>query len=150
MRSGSSRSAERRPGHGRASADPATSAALQRIERLAYLLDARYRLPGTRFRFGLDGIVGLIPGIGDVATSAISAYIVYEGWRLGAPRRVLARMLGNLGFDAVVGAVPVIGDLIDVGYKANLRNVQLLQRHLSAHADERGRAPAGAAASSRS
>ena len=135
MRSGSLHGAEPRAGARSARrADGGQQAALQRLERLAHLLDARYGLPGTRFRFGLDGIVGLIPGIGDVATSAVSAYIVYEAWRLGTPRGTLARMLGNLGFDAVVGAVPVIGDLFDMGYKANLRNVRLLQRHLDAHA----------------
>jgi Domain of unknown function (DUF4112) len=122
------------PRHRRAAAariDPQSRAALQRIERLAYWLDERYRLPGTRFRFGLDGIIGLVPGIGDAATSALSGYIVYEAWRLGAPHRVLARMLANLGFDALVGLVPVVGDLLDVGYKANRRNLRLLRRHLT-------------------
>ena len=107
------------------------------------MLDARYRLPGTRFRFGWDGIVGLVPGLGDLATSALSAYIVYEAWRLGTPRTTLARMLGNLGFDGLVGLVPVVGDLFDMGYKANLRNVRLLHRHLSAH-DAGERTPAAA------
>ncbi len=152
MRSGSSRGAEPRRGPASAPpADPRTRVALHRLERLAYLLDARYRLPGTRFRFGWDGIVGLVPGIGDVATSALSAYIVYEAWRLGTPRGTLARMLGNLGFDGLVGAVPILGDLFDIGYKANLRNVRLLHRHLSAHAAGQG-VPAAArpAASARS
>jgi hypothetical protein len=111
--------------------DAQVRAALRRVEQLAYWLDDRYRLPGTRFRVGLDGIVGLIPGVGDAVTSTLTAYIIYEAWRLGVPTSMLARMLANLGIDTVVGIVPVVGDLLDIGFKANRRNLRLLHRHLS-------------------
>jgi hypothetical protein len=111
--------------------DAQVRAALRRVEQLAYWLDDRYRLPGTRFRVGLDGIVGLIPGVGDAVTSTLTAYIIYEAWRLGVPSSMLARMLANLGIDTVVGIVPVVGDLLDIGFKANRRNLRLLHRHLS-------------------
>ena len=111
--------------------DAQVRAALRRVEQLAYWLDDRYQLPGTRFRIGLDGIVGLIPGVGDAVTSTLTAYIIYEAWRLGVPTSMLARMLANLGIDTVVGIVPVVGDLLDIGFKANRRNLRLLHRHLS-------------------
>jgi len=111
--------------------DAQVRAALRRVEQLAYWLDDRYRLPGTRFRIGLDGLVGLIPGVGDAVTSTLTAYIIYEAWRLGVPSSMLARMLANLGIDTVVGIVPVVGDLLDIGFKANRRNLRLLHRHLS-------------------
>ena len=115
--------------------------ALRRIERLAFWLDDRYRLPGTRFRLGLDGIVGLIPGIGDAVTSALTGYLIFEAWRLGVPRSTLGRMLANLGVDTVIGAIPVLGDLFDIGYKANRRNVRLLHRHLAERAAIKGAGP---------
>jgi hypothetical protein len=108
----------------------ADEAAIRRLEQLAHWLDDRYRLPGTGIRVGLDGIIGLIPGIGDTATGLLSAYIIYEAWRLGVPRSVLAGMLGNFGIDFVIGAVPVVGDIFDIGWKANRRNVRMLLRHL--------------------
>ena len=111
--------------------DARAQAALRRVERLAYWLDDRYRVPGTRFRVGFDGIIGLIPGVGDAVTSTLTAYIIYEAWRLGVPTSTLARMLANLGIDGVVGIVPVVGDLLDIGYKANRRNLKLLHRHLA-------------------
>jgi hypothetical protein len=114
-------------------------ATLERLERLAYWLDDRFRVPGTRFRVGLDGLVGLVPGVGDVVTNALTAYIVYQAWRLGIPRRVLLRMLGNLGIDTLVGIVPVAGDLLDLGFKANRRNVRLLRQHLSERLDQERR-----------
>jgi hypothetical protein len=113
--------------------DAEFQAALRRVERLAYWLDDRYQLPGTRFRIGLDGIVGLIPGVGDAITSTLTAYIIYESWRMGIPTSTLGRMLANLGIDSVVGIVPVVGDLLDIGYKANRRNLRLLHRHLTEH-----------------
>jgi hypothetical protein len=118
-------------------------ATLDRLERLAYWLDDRFRVPGTGFRVGLDGLVGLVPGVGDLVTNALTAYIVYQAWRLGIPRRVLLRMLANLGIDTLVGIVPVAGDLLDLGFKANRRNVRLLRRHLRERLDqERGVADA--------
>lgn len=106
-------------------------ARIRRLERLAGLLDDRFRIPGTRFRFGWDGIIGLLPGIGDAAGAACATYIIAEAARLGAPRRVILRMLANMGVDAVLGLIPLVGDLFDAGYKANRRNVDLLLRHLS-------------------
>jgi Domain of unknown function (DUF4112) len=111
----------------RGGADEAT---VRRLERLAHWLDDRYRLPGTGIRVGLDGIIGLIPGIGDAASGLLSAYIIYEARRLGVPNSVLAGMLGNFAVDFVVGAVPVFGDIFDIGWKANRRNVRMLLRHL--------------------
>jgi hypothetical protein len=108
----------------------ADEAAIRRLERLAYWLDDRYRLPGTGIRVGLDGIIGLIPGIGDAAGGLLSAYIIYEARRLGVPNSVLVGMLGNFAVDFVVGAVPVFGDIFDIGWKANRRNVRMLLRHL--------------------
>lgn len=105
-------------------------ATLQRLDRLAYWLDERFRLPGTNVRMGLDGLLGLIPGIGDVLGGLLSAYILLEAWRLGLPNSVLVRMLSNIGIDVFVGAVPLFGDLFDIGWKANRRNVNLLLRHL--------------------
>ena len=121
-------------------------ATLRRVETLAYWLDDRYRVPGTRYRVGLDGIVGLIPGVGDVVTNALTAYIVYQAWRLGIPASTLTRMIANLGIDTVVGIVPLVGDLLDLGFKANRRNLALLHRHLAERGTSQGSradAPAG-------
>jgi hypothetical protein len=96
---------------------------------LARILDSAVGIPGTRFRVGLDAILGLIPGGGDVAAAALSGYIVLTAARRGVPRAVLARMLLNVLVDTAVGSVPVLGDLFDVAYKANMRNVELLERH---------------------
>lgn len=113
-------------------------AALRRVAHLAYWLDDRFRIPGTRRRVGLDGLVGLIPGIGDTATSLIAAYIVLEAARLGVPKRTIGCMLANVGVDYVVGLVPLVGDLADFTWKANRRNARLLHDHLtSEHAARR-------------
>ncbi len=108
-----------------AAADRAAS-----IRGLSRLLDSAVRIPGTNIRFGIDSIVGLVPGVGDVATAAISGYIILSAARVGAPASVLTRMLLNLGTDTLVGAIPVLGDLFDVAFKANVRNVALLEKHL--------------------
>lgn len=102
----------------------------RRLARLAWLLDASFRVPGTGVRFGWDALIGLIPGVGDAATGLLAAWIVAEAARLGAPGSVLARMLGNVGLDLLVGAVPLLGDLFDAGFKANQRNVRLLESWL--------------------
>src|SRR4029453_14318292 len=104
--------------------------ALERLEWLAMLLDSAVIIPGTNIRFGADSLIGLIPGIGDAITSAISAYIVYEARRLGVPRHLLLRMIANVAIDGVGGAIPVAGDAFDVMFRANQRNVRLLRRHL--------------------
>ncbi len=102
------------------------------VRTLARLLDSAVGIPGTRIRFGLDSLVGIIPGAGDLAAAAASGYIILSSWRAGAPSSVLARMLLNLGVDTIVGSVPLLGDLFDVGFKANTRNAALLDQHLGA------------------
>jgi hypothetical protein len=102
----------------------------KRIYALARLLDDRFRLPGTNLRFGFDSLIGLIPGVGDVATSAVSLYLIHEARRLGVPKWMLLRMLAHTGIDFALGAVPLVGDLFDFGYKSNLKNARLLDEHL--------------------
>ena len=108
----------------------AREGALRRLDSLSYVLDNSIRVPGTRARFGVDAVIGLIPGFGDAAGSLLSAYIVVEAARLGAPAATLVRMLLNVGIEALVGAVPVAGDLFDASWKANARNVALLRGEL--------------------
>lgn len=105
---------------------------IERLERLARSLDTAIVVPGTNIRFGADAIIGLMPGIGDTITTALSAWIVYEAHKLGVPRRLLARMIANVALDGVVGAVPLAGDVFDVMWRANQRNVRLLREHLRA------------------
>jgi hypothetical protein len=88
-------------------------------------------LPGTNIRFGIDALIGLVPGIGDLISTALSLFIVREARALGAPRWMVARMLGNVAFDTVVGAVPLLGDVADVAFRANRRNVAMLRKHLA-------------------
>jgi len=97
--------------------------------QLAWLLDEAVRLPGG-FRFGLDGLLGLIPGIGDLLCLLAASRIVDIARRQGVPAGVLVRMAGNIGIDALVGAIPIAGDLFDFGFKANARNVELLEQAL--------------------
>ena len=99
-----------------------------RLEALATLLDVAFIVPGTSVRYGLDGLIGLIPVIGDIITTAIALWVVREARALGAPRYLVARMLANVAVDGVVGVVPLIGDAFDVAFKANVRNVRLLRR----------------------
>jgi hypothetical protein len=106
------------------------AADIERIRRLADWLDARFVVPGTGWRFGLDGLIGLVPGVGDTLLTVVSLYIVAEAWRLGARKRTVARMLANVAVDAGVGAVPVAGDLFDFFWKANRRNLALLEADL--------------------
>lgn len=108
---------------------------LERLDRLARMLDARFGLPGTRFSFGWDSILGLVPGIGDALTFAPSAWLVWRANELGVPRTTLAKMAFNTGVDTVIGAIPIVGDLFDAAFKANLRNVELLRAHLSEEGD---------------
>jgi hypothetical protein len=101
------------------------------LSKFAYWLDAGIRIPGTNLRFGLDPILGLIPGGGDAAGAVLSGWILVEAVRLGASRATLLRIAGNVALDAGLGAVPIIGDIFDFAWKANLRNVALLERHLA-------------------
>ena len=101
---------------------------LARLEALAKLLDVAFILPGTNIRYGIDGLIGLIPVVGDIITTAISLWLVREARALGAPWHITARMLANVAVDGVVGIVPLAGDAFDVMFRANVRNVRLLRR----------------------
>jgi Domain of unknown function (DUF4112) len=103
---------------------------LAEVERLAVLLDTAIRIPVVNYRMGLDGLLGLIPGIGDAATLVPAGYILYRAKTMGVPNDVFLKMLVNTGADAVLGSVPLIGDLFDIAFKSNKRNVQLLREHL--------------------
>jgi hypothetical protein len=101
-----------------------------RLEALAKLLDSRWRVPGTGIRFGLDAALNFIPGLGTVAAKGLSAYIILEARRLGVPPGTLLRMIGNVGVDALISVVPLAGWVGDAFFRANLRNMALLRRHL--------------------
>ncbi len=101
---------------------------LARLEAIAKLLDVAFILPGTKIRYGIDGIIGLIPVVGDIIATALSLWLVREARALGAPWHVTARMLANVAIQGVVGTVPVAGDAFDVLFRANMRNARLLRR----------------------
>ena len=103
---------------------------LRHLGRLAHLLDDVFRVPGTGWRFGLDPVIGLIPGAGDLIGMVLGAYSVIVARQLGAPASVLGRMLLNLTVDAAVGAIPLLGDLFDFAFKAHVRNRVLLEKWL--------------------
>jgi hypothetical protein len=107
---------------------------IARLDALANLLDTAFVVPGTNIRFGVDALIGLVPGIGDAVTTLMSLYIVREARELGAPRHLIARMLVNVALDGVVGAVPFLGDAFDVMWRANRRNMALLRNHLAGEA----------------
>ena len=111
---------------------------LQRIRFVSNLLDQCITLPGG-MRIGIDPIVGLVPGVGDLAATAMSLYLVYEAARLGLPKRVLMRMLGNVALEMLMGTFPVLGDLFDAVWKANMRNLRLVELHHSPGAPERSK-----------
>lgn len=102
---------------------------LKGLKRLARLMDAQFRIPGTQIRFGLDGLIGLIPGAGDFISFLISAYILSIAANKGASGFVMGRMALNVLIDSLVGAIPLLGDIFDVAFRANERNVRLLQQH---------------------
>jgi hypothetical protein len=101
---------------------------LARLDALAKLLDVAFILPGTNIRYGIDGLIGLIPVVGDIITTAISLWLVREARALGAPWHVTSRMLGNVALDGVIGMVPLAGDAFDVMFRANVRNMRMLKR----------------------
>jgi Domain of unknown function (DUF4112) len=103
---------------------------LERLRRFAYWLDSGIRLPGTRRRIGLDPILGLVPGLGDAAGAVLATWFLVAGVRRAVSRATLARIAFNIAVDALIGAVPLLGDLFDFAWKANLRNVALLERQL--------------------
>jgi hypothetical protein len=110
---------------------PADPASLEQVRRLARGLDTSIQLPGG-FKVGWDAVLGLVPVVGDWAGALLSSYIVLQAVRLGASREVLLRMVGNVAVEALVGAVPFLGDVFDAAWKANTRNVRLLEDHLAA------------------
>jgi hypothetical protein len=112
---------------------------LKHIDYLAKLMDSQFRFPGTNIRFGLDSLIGLIPGAGDLSTFAVSGYMLMIMARNGASGYVLARMVVNILIDAVFGMIPIIGDLFDVAFKANMRNMRLMQQYYR-HGRHRGSA----------
>jgi len=113
------------------SSGPDNDERLQRYLMVANVLDQLFRVPGTRWRFGLDAIIGLVPGVGDIATALIGAYGLVIAQQLGAPGSIQLRMLVNLLVDAGIGAIPILGDLFDFAFKANVRNARLLTGWLS-------------------
>jgi hypothetical protein len=113
-------------------AEDSTEATLRRLRWLANFLDTAVRLPGG-FRFGADTFIGLAPGVGDLATAAIACYFVYEGKRLGLPKSALVAMAGNVALDLVLGATPILGDLADTWFKANVRNLAIIEKHVGRH-----------------
>ena len=102
----------------------------QTLQRLEILLDEAFRVPGTQMRFGIDGIIGLVPGLGDVLAGLLSLIIPLAAWVRGVPYITLARMAINLGIGVLVGTIPIFGDIFDIAWKANRRNYRLLRRHL--------------------
>ena len=101
---------------------------LARLDAIAKLLDIAFMLPGTKIRYGIDGVIGLIPVVGDIIATAFSLWLVREARELGAPWHITARMLGNVAIQGVVGTIPVAGDAFDVLFRANIRNVRMLRR----------------------
>lgn len=102
---------------------------LAKIERLAYLMDESIALPGTDKRIGLEALLGLIPGLGDLATAVISLHIISEAKKLGVPKTIVSKMIWNVVVDTVVGAVPGVGDVFDAFWKANRKNIELVKEH---------------------
>ena len=105
---------------------------LDQLRRFAWILDSQFRIPGTSFRFGMDALVGLVPGFGDFAGAIASTVFLLQGLRIGAPRAVMGRMLANVIIETLIGAIPVVGDLFDATFKANQRNLRLLERLVEA------------------
>ena len=106
------------------------AASLRRLRRISHLLDNAIPIPGTKYRIGLDPILGLIPGGGDLIGSIFAGYVVFKSAQMGVPQETLVKMAANIVFDTVAGTVPVAGDLFDVAWKANVKNIELLDAHL--------------------
>lgn len=105
----------------------------RRVEAMEHLLEGLFVLPGTQRRVGLDGILGLVPIVGDIATAAMGAWIVWEARNLGLSKWQLTRMAANVGIDTILGAVPFAGDVFDFLYKSNTKNLRIIRRHLDRH-----------------
>jgi hypothetical protein len=117
--------------------EPRTRAEVERsLDQLSHLMDGLFRIPGTGWRVGLDAIVGLIPGVGDFATTAVSLYILAAGVRYRVPKVTLLRMAANIGVDYLLGSIPIVGDIFDAAWKSNQMNVELLRRRAAVSAEE--------------
>ena len=108
----------------------------QRVEAMEMLLERSFRIPGINYPIGLDAIVGLVPVVGDIVTTAMGAYIVWEGRNLGMPKWKLWRMAGNVAVDTALGVVPLIGDAADFVFRSNTRNLRIIKKHLDKHHPE--------------
>ena len=108
----------------------------QRVEAMEMLLERSFKVPGTNIPIGLDAIIGLVPVLGDIVTTALGAYMVWEARNLGLPKWKLWRMAGNIALDTAVGAVPVVGDAADVLFRSNTRNLRIIKKHLDKHHPE--------------
>lgn len=111
--------------------DPAS--VRQRVEALERALEGMFTLPGTRQRFGLDAVVGLVPVAGDAVSALLGLYLVWEARNLGMSKWQLLRMTANVGFDTLVGSIPLAGDLFDFLFRSNRRNLKIIRRHLDRH-----------------
>ncbi|HWT13585.1 MAG TPA: DUF4112 domain-containing protein [Allosphingosinicella sp.] len=111
--------------------DPAS--VRRRIEAMEALLERSFHVPGTRFGFGLDSVVGLVPVLGDVVTAAMGAWLIWEARNLGMSKFHLARMTGNVAFDTALGFIPLVGDAFDFLFKSNSRNLRIVKRWLDRH-----------------
>ena len=112
-------------------AAPGRDDAVRRMDLVAKLLDTAFVLPGTNQRFGVDAVIGLVPGIGDVITTLLSSYVIWEARNLGVSKLAMGRMLANLGIHAVVGAIPVVGDIFDAFFRVNQRNMRIVRAQLA-------------------
>jgi len=110
---------------------------LAQLEWIADLLDSRFVIPGTNVRFGLDGVIGLVPVAGDILSALISLYLISRASELGLSPWVKTRMVWNVALDTVVGAVPILGDMFDVSFKSNRRNIALARRYLAKQSPRR-------------
>lgn len=104
---------------------------LKRIRKIAKLLDTAIGIPGTKIRFGLEPILGLLPGGGDLITAAISAYMIYLAASFGLEKPEILKMIKNVAIDTAIGSVPVVGDLFDAYFKSNIRNLEILENHIA-------------------
>jgi hypothetical protein len=112
-----------------------------RLEALGRIMDGAFVLPGTNIRFGLDAIIGLVPVAGDVISGLVSSYLIWEARQLGAPRWLIARMMANTLLDTTIGAIPVVGDAFDLLFRANMKNMALLRRHMEKRGFTRAAGP---------
>jgi hypothetical protein len=114
---------------------------LARLEAVGRLMDGAFVLPGTNIRLGLDAIIGLVPVAGDVISGVVSSYLIWEARQLGVPRWLIARMMANTFLDTTIGAIPVVGDAFDLLFRANMKNMALLRRHMEKRGFTRAAGP---------